>query len=178
MRLDLKPVKQMLGIGLLAATTALPALPADEATKASQERSDSLSSLRSPSQIMTSDELFSKLLEHNRLRDLRLEQYSAVRTYEAKNNSGKLYAQETVVVNYQAPESKTFQTTSGEGSSLVRSLVFKRLMESEAEAASGQEHRDSSLKPANYTFRLIGEQEIGPYHCIVVKALPKREDKY
>jgi len=178
MRLNLKPLKQMLGVGLLATTTAFPALPADEPTKASQERSGSSSSLRGPSQIMTSDELFSKLLEHNRLRDLRLEQYSAVRTYEAKNDSGKIYAQETVVVSYQAPETKSFQTTSGEGSSLVRNLVFKRLMESEAEAAGGRQHRDSSLKPANYNFHLIGEQQIGPYHCIVAEALPKREDKY
>ena len=51
-------------------------------------------------------------------------------------------------------------------------------MESEAESASGQQHRDSSLKPANYTFHLIGEQDIGPYHCIVAEAVPKRKDKY
>jgi hypothetical protein len=178
MSLELRPIKQMLGAGLLVAMTALPALPADEATKASQKLSDSQSSLRGPSQVMTSDELFSKLLEHNRLRDLRLEQYSAVRTYEAKNSSGKLYAQETVVVSYQAPETKTFQTTSGEGSSLVRNLVFKRLRESEAEAAGGQQHRDSSLKPANYALRLVGQQDIGSYHCLVVEALPKRQDKY
>src|SRR6516164_1879042 len=98
MCLDLKLLKQILGIGLLAAATALPALPADDATRAGQGLSDSLSSLRRPSQIMTSDELFSKLLEHNRQRDLLLEEYSAVRTYQAKNDSGKLYAQETVVV--------------------------------------------------------------------------------
>ena len=129
-------------------------------------------------QRMTSDELFSRLLEHNRLRDLRLEEYRAVRRYEAKNNNGKLHAQETVVVNYRAPDTKTFKTTSEEGSWIIRTLVFKRLMESEAEAASGQQHRDSSLKPANYTFHLIGEQDIGPYHCIVAEAVPKRKDKY
>ena len=79
---------------LLAGMATVPAFPADRATTASQELSDTVSSLQDSPQGMTSEELFAKLLEHNRLRDLRLEQYSAVRTYEAKNNAGKLHAQD------------------------------------------------------------------------------------
>src|SRR5215469_14357130 len=36
------------------------------------------------------------------------------------------------------------------GSSIVRHLVLDRLMESEVSTAIGQEHRDSSITPANY----------------------------
>src|SRR5208283_5745108 len=57
-------------------------------------------------------------------------------------------------------------------------LVLKRLIESESETSSGRAHRDSSIKPANYEFNLLGEQDLGPYHCLVVGAHPKREDKY
>ena len=178
MTLGLRSIRRMLVIGLMVNMTSLPALSADRATTDSQELSGTVSAVQDSPPGMTSDELFSKLLEHNRLRDLRLEQYSAVRTYEAKNNAGKLHAQETVLVSYRAPDMKTFKTTSEEGSWIIRTLVFKRLMESEAESASGQQHRDSSLKPANYTFHLIGEQDIGPYHCIVAEAVPKRKDKY
>jgi len=174
MWIEPRPFRQKLGAGLLVAMTALPTLAADETTTTNRQLSDPTSSL----QVTTADELFSKLLEHNRLRDLRLEQYRAVRTYAAKNSNGKLHAQETVIVSYKAPDTKTFQTTSEEGSWIIRSQVFSRLMESETEAAGGQQHRDSSLKPANYTFCLIGEQDIGPYHCLVVEALPKRQDKY
>jgi len=39
-------------------------------------------------------------------------------------------------------------------------------------------HRDSSIKPANYKFSLLGEQDVGPYHCVVVEAIPRRKDKY
>jgi hypothetical protein len=177
MWLQFRFLKQMLGTGLLVATTAVVALPEDRTT-ASEDFSETLSPLGDSLRQMTGDELFSKLLEHNRLRDLRLEQYCAVRTYEAKNDEGKLYAQETVMVSYKAPDTKTFQTTSEEGSSIVRSLVFKRLKDSEAEAAGGQQHRDSSLKPANYTLHLIGQQDVGPYHCVVAEALPRRQDKY
>jgi hypothetical protein len=61
---------------------------------------------------------------------------------------------------------------------VVRDLVLKRLIESESETSSGRAHRDSSIKPANYDFNLLGEQDLGPYHCLVVEAHPKRNDKY
>ena len=140
--------------------------------------SQSLSPLQFPFQSMTSDELFTKLVEHNRIRELRLEQYSAVRTYEVTNDKGKVYAEEVVRVDYQAPDRKTFVTESEKGSALVRDLVLKHLIESESETSSGRARRDSSIKPANYEFNLLGQQDLGPYHCLVVEAHPKREDKY
>ncbi len=44
--------------------------------------------------------------------------------------------------------------------------------------SSGREHHDSAITTANYEFKLAGEQEIGPYHCLVLEATPKRKDKY
>src|SRR5689334_19844574 len=66
-----------------------------------------LSPLQALTQTMTSDELFARLLEHNRVRDLRLQQYSGVRKYEVTNDKGKVYAEETVQVEYRAPDRKT-----------------------------------------------------------------------
>ena len=94
------------------------------------------------------------------------------------NDKGKLYAQEIVRVDYQAPDRKDFRTISEEGSGLVRDLVLKRLIESESETSSGRAHHDSAIKPANYEFNLLGEQDVGPYHCLVAEATPKRKDKY
>src|SRR5438445_7491056 len=51
-------------------------------------------------------------------------------------------------------------------------------MESETEAASGKSHRDSTITAANYTFTLLGEQDLGANHCFVVQATPTRSDKY
>jgi hypothetical protein len=137
-----------------------------------------LSPLQPTSHSMTGDELFAKLLEHNRVRDLRLQAYSAVRQYKVTNDKGKIYAEQTVQVEYEAPDHKTFFTQSEDGSKLVRDMVFKRLIESESETSSGSAHRDSSIKPANYQFSLVGEQDVGPYHCLVVEATPRRQDKY
>ena len=46
------------------------------------------------------------------------------------------------------------------------------------ETSSGRAHHDSAIKSANYEFKLLGEQDIGPYHCLVAEAVPKRKDKY
>jgi hypothetical protein len=137
-----------------------------------------LSPLKPVSRELAGDEIFAKLLEHNRLRNSHLLQYAAERTYRVSNDKGKVYAEEVVNVQYQAPDRKSFVTVSEEGSSLVRHLVLKRLIESEKETASGREHHNSSIKPNNYSLFLLGEQDLGPYHCYVVRAIPLRADKY
>jgi hypothetical protein len=124
------------------------------------------------------DEIFADLVKHNELRAASLLEYSALRTYAVTDLSGKVHAKQIVHMEYLAPDKKTFKTISEEGSGVVRHLVLNRLMESEVSAASGQEHHDSSITPANYTFRPVGEEDLGVHHCFVVEATPKRRDKY
>jgi len=83
-----------------------------------------------------------------------------------------------VRMNYRAPDAKTFEKTSEKGSGIVRHLVFDRLMDSESESSTGKEHKDSALTPANYDFRFVGLEDVGPYHCFVLEVAPKRKDKY
>src|SRR5437879_10903157 len=127
---------------------------------------------------ITSEEIVAKMLERNRLRNEHLRRYSAVRTYEIRNFEGKLAAQAVVRVDYEAPDKKTFNKTSEKGSAIVRHLVFDRLLQSEGETSAGREHHNSAITGANYTFALAGEEEVGPYHCFVLEATPKRKDKY
>jgi len=158
---------------------ALFGLPANGGLAAEEPSAgQTISPLQASSQTMTGDELFARVLEQNRVRDLRLRQYSAIRKYEVTNDKGKVYAEEMIQVEYRAPDRKTFITESEKGSKLVRDLVLKRLIESESETSSGRAHRDSSIKPANYEFNLLGEQDVGRHHCLVVEALPRRKDKY
>jgi hypothetical protein len=124
------------------------------------------------------DEIFADLVKHNELRNAGLREYSAVRTYAVSDLSGKIHAKQAVQMEYIAPDKKTFKTITEEGSGVVRHLVLSRLIESEISAAAGQEHHDSSITPANYTFHPLGEEDLGVHHCFVVEALPKRKDKY
>lgn len=162
----------VLGLSLIASA----GMAADEPTV--DHRLTPLTPLSPAYEGLTSDQIFAKLLDSNGARDARLRQYSAVRTYKVSNDKGKIYAQEVVRVDYRAPGRKSFRIVSEEGSGLVRDLVLKRLIESESETSSGRAHHDSAIKPANYKFTFLGEQNVGPYHCLVAKATPKRKDKY
>ena len=124
------------------------------------------------------ERIFADLVRHNEIRNAGLQEYSALRTYAVTDQNGKVRAKKTVRMDYVAPDKKTFVTIAEEGSSVVRHLVLNRLMETEASAAAGQDHRDSSISPANYTFRLLGEEDLGAHRCFVVEALPQRRDKY
>jgi hypothetical protein len=140
-------------------------------------RQSALSSYGAPVGL-TGDVVVAQMLQRNLLRNRQLQQYSAVRTYEIRNLEGKLAAEAVVRVEYRAPDKKTFSKTSEKGSGIVRHLVFDRLIQSESETSSGREHRNSAITTANYTFTLAGEEEVGPYHCFVLGAIPKRKEKY
>ena len=81
-------------------------------------------------------------------------------------------------MEFRAPDKKTFATTSESGSVLVRRLALNPLIASEIDAASGKQHHDSAITPANYTLELLGQQQVGSYRCILARATPKRPDKY
>ena len=127
---------------------------------------------------LTGDGVIAKMLARNKAQSRRLERYSEIRTYEVRNVKGKLAARTTVRVEYRAPGEKSFRKTSEQGSWIVRHLVFDRLISAERETASGREHHDSAITPRNYRFTLLGEQDLGQYHCFVVEATPKRNEKY
>jgi hypothetical protein len=127
---------------------------------------------------VTAEQIFAELVRRNELRNNALRSYTAVRSYAVTDPKGKVHAQKVVQVDYLAPDTKSFASISENGSAVVRHLVLNRLMESEVETASGKSHRDSSISAANYTFALLGEEELGASHCFVVHATPTRNDKY
>jgi hypothetical protein len=145
-------------------------------------RSESSADVTAPVEPLPSDidesRLFHELLSHNELRNAALAGYTEQRTYAVTDMTGRVRAQESGQMEYRAPDRKTFATTSESGSGLVRRLALNPLIASEIDAASGKQHHDSAITPANYTLELLGEQQVGPYRCIVVRATPKRQDKY
>jgi hypothetical protein len=140
-----------------------------------EEASSAISS--APARL-TTDAIIAKVLDRNRVRGERLRRYSAVRTYQIKDSDGKLAAQAVVRVGYEAPDKKTFDKISEEGSAIVRHMVFDRLLQSEGESTSGPEQHDSAITTANYSFVMAGQEDIGPYHCFVFDTIPKRKDNY
>ena len=124
------------------------------------------------------NDIVSKVLTENERRSERLRGYKVTRVYQIMTLGGKVAAQTVAEMEYRAPGAKRFEKTSEKGSRIVRHLVFDRLMESESDSASGKGRQESALTPANYDFRFAGVEDIGPYHCYVLEAIPKRKDKY
>jgi hypothetical protein len=91
---------------------------------------------------------------------------------------GKVHAEEVGQMEFRAPDQKSFVVRSEEGSGVIRRMALKPLISSEIETAAGKQHHDSAISPANYSLNLLGEQQVGPYHCFVAQAVPKRKDTY
>jgi hypothetical protein len=127
---------------------------------------------------ITEEHMFAEMAAHNELRSAALVDYTAHRTYQVVDPKGKIHAEESGRMEYHAPDKKSFIVASEKGSGLVRHLALNPLIASEIEAASGKQHHDSSITPANYSLHLLGEQQVGPYHCFVAQVVPKRLAKY
>src|SRR6202522_834230 len=127
---------------------------------------------------ITAVRIFDELVVHNSFRAATLLNYTAQRTYQVVDLKGTVHAEEIAQMEYLAPDQKKFVVMSEKGSVLVRRLALDALVTSEIETVAGKQHHDSAISPANYTLDLLGEQQVGPYHCFVVQAAPKRRDKY
>jgi hypothetical protein len=147
--------------------------------QAAEEELPHLSAVIEPlSPGVTEGQVFAELAAHNAQRRSALHGYSVFRTYQVIDLKGKVHAEEVGRMEFLAPDKKTFTVDSESGSGLVRHMALNPLINSEIEAASGKEHRDSAISTDNYSLNLLGEQQLGPYRCFVAEAVPKRNDKY
>ena len=177
MKIQIRSCKRWFVIAFILGTTSVTSGAQGQSFTAKPSEETAGSGYAAPT-ALTGDGIITKMLEQNRARSERLQRYSSVRTYEVRNLQGKLAAQTVVHMDYEAPDKKTFNKTSERGSGIVRHLVFDHLIQSEGETSSGREHHDSAITEANYAFTLIGEEDLGPYHCFVLTVTPKRRDKY
>ena len=168
-------IERLFAVALLVLLTVMPVAAEERFNLKPSDLGAPVGPLR---EGVTEERLFAELLAHNALRSAALLEYVAMRTYAVSDLKGKVHAQEMGRMEFRAPDKKTFTITSETGSGLVRHLALNPLIESEIKAAAGKEHHDSAISPANYSLRLLGEQEVGPYRCFVAQATPKRIDKY
>ena len=165
----------MLAATITAVMICMPEVKGQINTDSQPELTAPLESLRAG---VTEVQIFAELDAHNEVRKSALRDYTARRTYQVIDLKGKVHAEEIGQMEFRAPDKKTFMVTSEAGSGLIRRMALNPLISSEIEAASGKEHHDSAISSANYSLELLGEQQVGSYHCFVAQAVPKRKDKY
>jgi hypothetical protein len=124
---------------------------------------------------VTGDSIFAKLVAHNERQLGTLPGYTAVRRHRVIDSRGEVYAEEMAHIEYRAPGKKTFVVTSEKGWGPNGHFTLDQLVAGDLEATEGDDDRVSSIIPANYNLRPFAEQQVGPFHCFVVQAIPKRK---
>lgn len=117
--------------------------------------------------------LFSRMTVRHHWQEAHLDRLSVTRTYKVENEKDKIVAEQVVLMEYAAPSTETFTSSSEKGSEFVLHQVFQRLMEEEKRRIRADKDPDSLITPDNYTFEIIGTERIGTSNCSVLHAVPK-----
>jgi|SRR4029077_238888 len=107
--------------------------------------------------LLSVDQVVDNLVRKNQERAQALLHSEATRVYHLvyRGFPGDREAEMTVEATYNSPSSKEFTIVSKSGSKLVQDRVFKKLMDSEKEAALPAISARSQLNRANYSFELV-----------------------
>ena len=91
---------------------------------------------------------------------------------------GDREAEMTVKATFDSPSTKEFNVVSESGSKLIQDRVFKKLLESEKEAAQPAISAQTQLNRDNYRFELVGYEPSKTGGQYVLQVTPKSKTKY
>jgi hypothetical protein len=121
-------------------------------------------------------ELFSRLIVRHLWQETHLDRLSVTRIYNVLNEKDEIVAEQIVVMEYTAPDTETFTSSSEKGSGFVLHHVFQRLMEDEKKRLRANKDPDRLITSENYTFEIVGTERIGSSNYSIVHAIPKRNE--
>ena len=128
--------------------------------------------------VPTADEIVARMLAHDGERQAALHGYTAYRRYVLENRAHHKQAEMLVRMICQEDGSKQFEVVSASGWSGARKHVFPRLLEAEIEAARPDRRERSRITPDNYTFEMVGTDDIRGRLAHVISIEPKTQNKY
>ena len=126
------------------------------------------------------DQVVNNLVRKDEERAQALRHYESTRVYHLSYRGfpGDRDAEMTVKATYDSPSTKNFRVISQAGSKLIVDRVFKRLLESEKEAAEPEMHVRNLLNRANYDIALVGYEPSDKGSQYVLAVYPKTKSKY
>ncbi len=132
-----------------------------------------------PGEALTAQQIAERLAANNRRRHQDLRGYTGQREYHLLYTGFpmRLQADMVVRIQYDAPDQKQFTIVSKSGSSLIVNRVFKRLLETEKEASDAEGQARTAVTEANYSFELIGSEDLNGRPSYILKVEPKTDNK-
>lgn len=127
---------------------------------------------------LTASEVVKNLEERNQLRAQVLHRFEGTRVYSLHYRGFPHSYDAEMVVNltYQSPASKEFTIVSQSGSKFVIDHVFKKMIDSEKEAA--QQSSRTELNEQNYEFALAGYEETPAGATYILSVTPRSKNKF
>jgi hypothetical protein len=144
------------------------------------EEDSEASSSSTSSTSLSVDQVVDNLVRKNQERAQALLHSEGIRVYHLayRGFPGDRDAEMTVRATYDSPSSKEFTVVSESGSKLIRDRVFKKLLESEKEAAQPAISSRTHLNRDNYTFELMRYEPSNAGGQYVLRVSPKSRSKY
>lgn len=126
------------------------------------------------------DQVVDNLVRRNEERAEALRSAEATRLYRLVYHGfpGDRSAEMTVRAFYSSPSTKNFEVISQSGSKLIIDRVFKKLLESEKEAAAPEMRYRTLLNRTNYEFESEGYEPSEQGAQYVLRVTPKSKSKY
>lgn len=129
---------------------------------------------------LSTDQVVDNLVRRNQERARALLHLEATRLYRLVYHGlpSDRVAEMMVQATYDRPSSKEFKIVSQTGSKLIVNRVFKKLLESEKEAAQPATSAMTQLNRDNYNFVLMGYEPSKTGGQYVLRVNPKTRGKY
>ncbi|HYR90775.1 MAG TPA: hypothetical protein VE422_42325 [Terriglobia bacterium] len=131
-----------------------------------------------PATTISLDQILDRMMARNLLQERRLLEFRAQRKFYAANPRFKTDSTMRVQTIFRQPDEMQSTVTSQEGSKLIRSRVFDKILEAESETHTKKARQQVDITPANYNFRLGGSEDCSGRACFHLTISPKRRDKY
>jgi hypothetical protein len=129
---------------------------------------------------LSADQVVDNLVRKNQERAQALMHSEGTRVYHLayRGFPSDRDAEMTVKATYDSPSSKEFKIVSESGSKLILNRVFRKLLESEKEAAQPAVNARTELNRDNYDFELVGYELSDTGGQYVLHVTPKSRSKY
>jgi hypothetical protein len=133
-----------------------------------------------PAAPLSADQVVDNLVRRNQERAQALLHTEATRVYRLvyRGFPSDREAEMTVEATYDRPNSKEFKVVSQSGSKLILDRVFKKLLESEKEAAQPEMSARTQLTRDNYAFQLLSYEPSPTGGQYILQVNPKVKSKY
>jgi hypothetical protein len=130
--------------------------------------------------ILSIEQILDRMSSRSDWQNRKLSEVQVDRKFYAANARFKTDSTMVVHTIYRPPDETQSTIVSQQGSNLIRTRVFDKILEAETETSSKKAKQQVDIIPANYRFSLVVPEmeECDGRSCFHLKISPKRRDKY